>query len=162
MAIEKNNELVITRVFNAPIEKVWQAWSDPKILSKWWGPAGFTAPHMKIDFKVGGKYHFCMRGAGMDGVMRDFWSCGKYLEIEPMKKIVATDSFADEMGNVVPASYYGMGEGFPLEFKVILNFTEKNQKTTMILKHIAMPKGEMQDLSSMGWNSSFDKLDAIL
>ena len=66
------------------------------------------------------------------------------------------------MGNVGPASYYGMGEGFPLEFKVILNFTEKNQKTTMILKHIAMPKGEMQDLSSMGWNSSFDKLDAIL
>ncbi|HXL81520.1 MAG TPA: SRPBCC domain-containing protein, partial [Pyrinomonadaceae bacterium] len=54
-------ELVITRFFDAPRELVWQAWTDPKQLVKWWGPKNFTAPVAKIDLRVGGKYLYCMR-----------------------------------------------------------------------------------------------------
>src|SRR5436309_6181260 len=105
------NELTIVRVFDAPREAVWKAWTDPERAKRWWGPKGFTAPFIEIDFRVGGKYLFCMRSP--DG--KDYWSTGTYREIVPMKKFVATDSFADAKGKVVPASYYGMDADFPLE-----------------------------------------------
>ena len=115
----------------------------------------------KIDFKVGGKYLACMRGAGPDGMVKDYWSTGTYKEIIPFKKIVATDSFADENGNIVPAAHYGM-EGMPMEMQVILAFEEQGEKTKMVLRHVGMPAGEMQKMAGQGWNESFDKLAASL
>src|SRR5687767_6963514 len=91
------NVVVVNRIFNAPVELVWKAWTDPQHLMRWWGPKGFTSPACKIDFRVGGKYHFCMRSP--EG--QDLWSTGIYREIIPLKKLVWTDSFADEKGNVV-------------------------------------------------------------
>src|SRR3989344_590653 len=102
------NVLTIVRVFDAPRELVWKAWSDPELYKKWFGPKTFTSPVVKMDFRVGGKILGCMRGMEGDFKGKDFWSTGTYKEIVPMKKIVTTDSFADEHGNVVPASHYGM------------------------------------------------------
>src|SRR6267378_2706264 len=53
--------LVITRVFDAPREQVWNAWTDPEQFKKWWGPEHFTAPVSEIDLRVGGTYFNCMR-----------------------------------------------------------------------------------------------------
>lgn len=50
--------ITISRVFDAPREKVWKAWTDPELIKKWWGPKDFTAPRIEIDFRVGGKYLF--------------------------------------------------------------------------------------------------------
>lgn len=100
----KGSELVLTRVFDAPRERVWKAWTQPEEVKRWWGPKGFTAPFVTIDFRVGGKYLYCMRAP--DG--KDYWSTGVYREIVPLEKIVATDSFADPEGNVVSATHYGM------------------------------------------------------
>ncbi|MCL7413087.1 MAG: SRPBCC domain-containing protein [ANME-2 cluster archaeon] len=94
----EERELVITGIFDAPCEKVWKAWTDPESVKPWWGPKGFTSPVCKIDLRVGGKYLFSMRSPEGD----DFWSTGVYREIVPLERIVATDSFADENGNVVP------------------------------------------------------------
>ncbi len=146
--------LVITRTFDAPIARVWKAWTDPAMLAKWWGPKGFTAPVVTMDFRVGGKYHFCMRSA--DG--QDFWSTGTYKEIVPLRKIVCSDSFADADGNVVPASYYGMKEDIPEELLITVEFTEENGKTTMTLTHLGLPLGEMSEMASTGWSEFFDKL----
>jgi len=151
-------ELVITRIFDAPRKLVWKAWTEPEQMKRWWGPEGFTAPVIKIDLRVGGKYLNCMRGAGPDGVIRDFWNTGVYREIVPMEKLVATDSFADEKGNVVSASHYGMSSDLPKEFLVTVTFEEQDGKTKMILRHAGMPKGEHMDLARQGWNQSFDKL----
>lgn len=52
-------ELVITRVFDAPREPVWKAWTEPERLRRWWGPKDYTAPVCKVDLRVGGKYLFC-------------------------------------------------------------------------------------------------------
>ncbi len=93
-------ELVITRIFDAPRELVWQAWTDPKQLVKWWGPKNFTAPVAKIDLRVGGKYLYCMRSPES----QDYWSTGTYREVVPPERLVCTDSFADADGNVVPGS----------------------------------------------------------
>jgi uncharacterized protein YndB with AHSA1/START domain len=152
------NVLVITRVFNAPREKVWKAWTDPELVKKWWGPQGFTAPFVQLDLRVGGRYLFCMRAP--DG--KDYWSTGRYKEIDPPMHIVATDSFADEHGNVVPASHYGMEGEFPLELIVDVTFEKLSGGTKFNLRHIGMPAGQNADLARQGWSESFVKLDAVL
>jgi len=154
----EKNELVITRIFDAPRDRVWNAWTEPEQAMKWWGPKNFTSPACKIDFRVGGKYLFCMRSS--DG--QDYWSTGIYQEIVALERIVCTDSFADEHGNVVPASHYGMEGNFPLEMTVTITFEELGGKTKMTLKHSRMPAGDMSKMAGIGWNESFDKLAEIL
>lgn len=88
---------------------------------------------------------------------QDFWGTGTFTEIVPMEQIVYTDSFADEKGNVVPSTYYGM-EGFPLELQVTVTFEEHDAITKMTLTHVGIPSGKMTDLTNVGWNESFDKL----
>ncbi|MEQ9729757.1 MAG: SRPBCC domain-containing protein [Candidatus Methanoperedens sp.] len=147
-------ELVITRIFDAPRELVWKAWTDPERVKRWWGPKGFTAPFCKIDFRVGGSYLFCMRSP--EG--QDFWSTGVYREIVPLEKIVSTDSFVDEKGNVVPSSHYGMSGEWQLELLVTVTFEEHEGNTKLTLRHIGIPAGENRKLAEQGWNESFDKL----
>jgi len=153
-ANQDNKELVITRIFDAPRELVWKAWTEPERFMRWWGPKDFTSPACKIDLRLGGKYLSCMRGP--DG--QDYWSTGVYREIVEPERIVYTDSFADEHGNVVPASHYGLSAGFPLELQVTVTFEDYGGKTKMTLKHVGIPAGEMSDMTGAGWNESFDKL----
>jgi uncharacterized protein YndB with AHSA1/START domain len=154
----KGRDLIITRIFDAPRELVWKSWTDPNRLMQWWGPKMFTSPVCKIDLRIGGKYLFCMRSA--EG--QDYWSTGVYREIVPLKRIVCTDSFADEQGNIVPASHYGMAGEMPLEMLVIITFEEIDGKTRMTLAHSGFPEGTMREMASGGWNQSFDKLARAL
>ncbi|HEV8575242.1 MAG TPA: SRPBCC domain-containing protein [Dehalococcoidia bacterium] len=147
-------ELVIERVFDAPRELVWKAWTDPEQVMRWWGPKGFSSPAAEIDLRVGGKYLWAMRSP--EG--QDFWSTGVYREIVPLKRIVCTNSFADENGNVVPASHYGMPADLPLEMLATLTFEEFGSKTKLTLRHEGFPQGEMSEMAGAGWNESFDKL----
>jgi uncharacterized protein YndB with AHSA1/START domain len=151
-------EVVITRTFNAPRKLVWKAWTEPEYFQRWWGPKNFTAPHSKIDFRVGGKYLYAMRSP--EG--KDFWGTGIFREIDEPKKIVYTDSFADEKGNVVSASHYGMSEDFPRELKVTVTFEEIDGKTKMTLRHSGAPEGKETDMMETGWNESFDKLARLV
>ncbi|NWJ48327.1 MAG: SRPBCC domain-containing protein [Chloroflexi bacterium] len=150
----REQEIVITRIFDAPRELVFKAWTDPNLMMQWWGPKGFIAPVCKIDLRVGGSYHCCMRGP--DG--KDYWSTGVYREIVPPSRLVCTDNFADEKGNVVPASYYGMPGDWPQEFLVTATFEEFEGKTKLTLRHSGIPAGEMREMTEAGWNESFDKL----
>lgn len=150
--------LVITRIFNAPRELVWQAWTDPAHFQRWWGPKGFAAPFCKMDLRVGGKYLFCM----LSPEGQDYWSTGIYREIVPLERIVYTDSFADEHGNPVPPSYYGMGDDWPAEFLITLTFEAQQGKTKFTLHHAGIPAGDMGEMANAGWNESFDKLAASL
>jgi uncharacterized protein YndB with AHSA1/START domain len=146
--------IIITRIFAAPRERVWRAWTDADMLMKWWGPKGFTAPVWKIDPRVGGRYLYDMRSP--EG--RDYWGTGTYREIVPLERIVATDSFADAEGNVVPASQYGMGDDMPRELLITVTFESEGGKTRMTLTHIGFPAGKMREMATEGWNESFDKL----
>ncbi|MFH1194328.1 MAG: SRPBCC domain-containing protein [bacterium] len=153
------NELVITRVFDAPRESVWEAWTDPARTMQWWGPKNYTTPVSKIDLREGGKYLNCMRSA--EG--QDYWSTGTYKEIIPLEKIVCTDSFADENGNAVPASHYGMpGDEWPMELLVKIELEDLNGKTKMTLTHSGIPAGELREMTGKSWNESFDKLAMLI
>ena len=167
---KKTDDLVIERVFDAPVEQVWRAWTEPEHVKRWWGPKDFTAPEVHIDFQEGGKYLFCMRSEmGPEQWKEGIWSTGTYLKIVPMEKIVSTDSFSDEEGNIVPGTHYGMDDGFPLELKVTVMFEELKDnspgsgagKTKFTLRHEGFPKTEI-DLARQGWNESLDKLADIL
>jgi uncharacterized protein YndB with AHSA1/START domain len=94
----------ITRIFDAPRELVWKAWTDPRYVMQWWGPKGFTCPVCKIDFRVGGRFLCCMRTP--DG--QEFWNAGEYHEIVPIEKIVSSMFFADGDGNKVAPEHYGI------------------------------------------------------
>jgi uncharacterized protein YndB with AHSA1/START domain len=159
-AMNETKDVVITRDFDASREKVWQMWSDCAMVMRWWGPKGFTSPSCEIDFRVGGKNVFCMRAPAEQGG-GDFYSTGVYQNITPFEEIVVTDSFADEDGNVVPATYYGMQE-MPLELLVTIRFEDREGKTRMTLRHAGLPAGELLEMTTAGWNESFDKLDAVL
>jgi uncharacterized protein YndB with AHSA1/START domain len=151
---KKKDALTIIRVFDASRENVWNAWTEAEEVKKWWGPKYFTSPFSKIDLRVGGKYLHCMRGP--DG--RDYWSTGVYREIIPAERLVVTDSFADEKGDIVPASHYGIAGDFPLELLVTVTLEELGRKTKMILRHEGIPEGMMREMTETGWSESFDKL----
>jgi len=149
-----NRTVKITRIFDAPRELVWKAWTNPQHLMRWWGPEHFTSPACTIDLRVGGKYHFCMQAP--DG--QKFWNTGVYQELVAPERIVFTDSFADEQGNAVPASHYGMGDDFPFEMTVTVTFEDVGGQTKMTLCHEGLPAGEVSEMTVQGWNGSFDKL----
>jgi uncharacterized protein YndB with AHSA1/START domain len=155
---QSQQDLVITRIFDAPRNLVWQAWSNEEDYKAWWGAKAFTTPLAKVDFRVGGKSHLCMRSP--EG--QDIHSTGVFREIIPMEKIVTTDSFADENGNVVPGTRYGMDENFPLELLITVTFEELGGQTRMTLRHTGIPAGEMMEMTSLGWNESFDKMEELL
>ena len=103
-ALNETERMVVTRVFDAPRELVWKAWTDPKYVMQWWGPKGFSAPVCKMDFRVGGKFLYCMRTP--DG--QEFWNGGEYHEIVPHEKIVSSMYFSDSEGNKVEAAQLGI------------------------------------------------------
>ncbi len=147
-------KIEITRTFDAPPELLWQAWTDEEFLRRWWGPRSYTTPVSRIDLRVGGSYLNCMRSP--EG--KDYWSTGVYLEIHPFRRIVATDAFADEDGNVVPAADYGMPGDWPEKCLITVTFEEANGKTRMSLIHVGIPLGKVEMECRAGWNESFDKL----
>jgi uncharacterized protein YndB with AHSA1/START domain len=164
MATARKNkkELTVTRVLDAPRENAWKAWTDPEIVKQWWGPKDFTAPHISIDFRVGGRFVYCMRGAGPDGAVKDYWNTGEHREIVPMKKIVMTMSFADEQGRPVPASHYGLPGKWPKEILLTVTFEDiKSQKIKLTVQEAGIPR-EVAELARLGWEQQLDKFADIL
>ena len=146
--------LVITRVFDAPRSLVFKAWTDPEHVGRWWGPKGFTTPFCKIDLRPGGAFHYCMRSP--EG--RGFWGKGIYREIVEPERIVFTDFFADEEGNPVPATHYGMSPDWPAEMLVTVTFADHEGKTKLTLQHAGIPSGAEGDSCEAGWTQSLERL----
>ncbi len=165
---ESDDKIIITRIFDAPRDLVWKAWTTPELVKEWWGPKDFTAPSIQMDFRVGGKYLFCMHGPKGTEFDKDFWSAGRFKEIVPKKKIVSTDFFSDEKGNKVNPTTYGLDPAYPPEATVIVTFESVlDDQTKLTIEYPrpasdaafeAMKKSRMED----GWNSSFDKLQKTL
>ena len=152
---ERQKTISIERTFNLPLKSVWKAFTQSESLKKWWGPKEYTCPDCVIDFRVGGKFLASMEAA--DG--QKIWSTGTYKEILPFRKIVNTDSFADNNGNIVPASDYNMAGEWGSDAQVTLEFEEEGGKTILSLQHDGVPV-ELSDECLRGWQSSFDKLEA--
>jgi uncharacterized protein YndB with AHSA1/START domain len=159
----KTTDIVITRIIDAPRDKVWKAWTEPEHLKKWWGPKDFTAPHIKLNFKEGGTYLYCMRGPAGTEFDKDMWSGGTFREIVEMEKIVSTDHFADAQGNFVSPKDFGMpGEWPEEEMEVTVTFEDAGPgKTKLTLVHKGHPS-DFADMAKGGWNESLDKFEKVV
>ena len=154
----EEEELVIARIFDAPRELVFKAWTEPERMMRWWGPKGFTCPVCKIDLRPGGVFFNCMRSP--EG--KDYWSKGLYLEIVEPERIVCTDSFADEEGNTVSPKEYGMSPDWPEEALITVTLAELAGRTMFTLRHSPIKPGTERDMCQQGWNESLDKLEDYL
>jgi uncharacterized protein YndB with AHSA1/START domain len=149
----------VTRVFDAPRELVWKAWTDPKYVMQWWGPKGFTAPVCKMDVRVGGKSLCCMKTP--DG--QEFWNGIEYHEIIPYEKIVSSMYFADAQGNKVEPEAYGI-EHEAIEGAYDVTIFEDLGNGQTRLTHIGNEPMESAKNSGQleGWNQILDKIADVL
>ncbi len=120
-------EFVIARVFDAPRELVWKAWTESERLAQWWGPKGFTMGVCKLDLRPGGVFHYSMRTP--DG--REMWGKFVYREIVKPERIVFINSFADAKGDVVRNPW---NANWPLEVLNTQSVSEHEGKTTLTLR----------------------------
>ncbi len=154
----REDTLAITHVFDAPRSLVFKAWTQPDHVMRWWGPRGFTTPVCEIDLRPGGVYRNCMHSPGG----KDYWSRGVYREIKEPERIVCTDSFADEQGNMVSPEQYGMNPDWPTEAIIDVTLTEHAGKTRLTLRHYPLPQGRERDMCQQGWEESLYKLGDYL
>jgi uncharacterized protein YndB with AHSA1/START domain len=159
----KIHDLVITRIFSAPVELVWKAWTDPEYVMRWWGPDYFTSPSAKIDFREGGTSLVCMRAPADFGGL-DMYSTWVYQKIVPMERIEFVQNLADENGNLIDPLTIGMPPEFPRDTRTVVIFKDLgNSKTEMTVTQFGMPAPdtEMGKNAELGLNQSLDKMVAI-
>lgn len=158
----------IIRMFDAPRDLVWKVWTDPEMVQKWWGPEGFWAPSVKIDFREGGKYTYGMHGPEDSEWNRDMYSSGIFKEIVPHEKIVTTDYFSDKDGNKIDPSDEGQDKNFPSEMTVTITFEDAGEGKTKLTIFYPKTENEVQFEAMLksgmkeGWNSSLDKFEKVL
>lgn len=146
-AKNKPNEIYITRLYDAPVKLVWDAWTDPEQVAKWWGPRGFTLTTHSKDLKAGGHWKYTMHGP--DGV--DYPNNTKYYEVEKYSRLVY-----DHGGN----------DDQPPLFRVTVQFTDIKGKTKMEMS-MALPTAEAavetkKFIKKAGGDSTWDRLAEYL
>jgi len=146
VTLPSDQEIALTRVFDAPRELVFDAFSKPELLKRWFGPRGWSLVVCDVDLRVGGGFRFVMRGP--DG--KEMGMRGRYLEIARPERSVHMESFDD----------------YPGEAQVTAVFTEHEGKTTMTAT-VRYPSREVRDIviqSGMehGAAESYDKLAELL
>jgi len=146
-AKNKSNEIRITRVYDAPVKAVWDAWTDPQQVAQWWGPRGFTLTTHNKDLRPGGSWSFTMHGP--DGV--DYPSKTQYFEVEPCSKLVY-----DHGGN----------DDRPPLFRVTVLFSDIDGKTRMdMTMTLATPEAAEEIrkfIKKAGGDATWDRLAEYL
>jgi len=158
----KGNEterMVVTRVFDAPRELVWKAYTDPEYVMQWWGPKGFTCPACEMDFRVGGKTLLCMRMPdGQEG-----WNAVEYHEIVPYEKIVSSMYFSDSKGNKIEPEELGLeDEAIEGAYDVTLFEDLGNGQTKLTLIGNEPMESAKESGQYEGWVETLDKIAAVV
>jgi uncharacterized protein YndB with AHSA1/START domain len=146
-ATSKSNEIRITRVYDAPVAVVWDAFTDPEQVAQWWGPRGFTLTTHAKELRPGGIWHYTMHGP--DGV--DYPNKTLYHEVEECRKLVYDHGAYDDR---------------PPLFRVTVSFAESARKTTMDMT-MALPSVEAAEatrkfVKQAGGNATWDRLAEFL
>jgi uncharacterized protein YndB with AHSA1/START domain len=151
--------VVIERSFDAPVNLIWQMWTDPELFKAWYGPAGANIPVAKLDVRVGGTRLVCIEVQTPDGPMQ-LWFTGEYREVIENKRLVYTESMADANGNVSSPADMGMPETHPLTTEVRIELDDVGGgRTVMVMTHLGIPSDSP---GATGWAMALDKLAAHL
>ncbi len=155
--------LVITRTFDAPREKVWNAFTTAEAMGQWWGPKGFDIDVKTFEFRPGGIFHYSMTPPGAAQI----WGRFTYGEITPMEVIKFTNCFSDADAGLGRNPWMDV---WPAEISNVMTFTEENGKTTITLRGspINANEEEMKAFEGLtasmqgGWEGTWSKLDDYL
>ena len=154
----KVRDLVVSRIIDAPVEQVWQAWTDPELVKQWWGPDYFTCPFARIDFRAGGTSLVCMSSPQFG----DQYSTWHYKEIVPLQRIDYVHNLADKDGNKIDPTSVGMPPDFPQDQLNSVTFKALGAgKTELTATEYGWTEGRMMELSQMGLEQCLDKMAAI-
>jgi uncharacterized protein YndB with AHSA1/START domain len=158
-AVNEVERMTITKIFDAPRELVWKAWTKPEYVMQWWGPKGFTSPVCKMDVREGGKFLCCMKAPDA----QEFWNAGEYHEIIPNEKIVCTMYFSDSAGNKVDPEEYGIEhEAIEDAHDVTLFEDLGNGQTKLTFIGNESMESAKESGQVEGWNEILDKLATVL
>ena len=142
----KDRTVTIQRTFNAPIQLVWEAWTQPEHIAKWWSPKGMETKIIEHEFKVGGKWKYCMPMPNG----QEFITEGVYTEIVELVKIISS------------ANFRPMTEGVEIQSL----FEEDGDKTNFTFNIIHPTEEYKIQQEKMGilngWGSVFERLDALV
>ncbi len=142
-ARSRPNELHLSRVFDAPVKRVWEAWTDPEQVAQWWGPRGFSITTQHRDVRTGGSWRYVMHGP--DGT--DYPNDTKYLEVEPYARLVY--------------DHGGYADRPPL-FRVTVTFEEIDGRTrmemTMALATAEAAQQMKKFIKDAGGDATWDRL----
>ena len=157
--VNETERMVVIRVFDAPRELVWKAWTEPQYVMQWWGPKGWTCPACEIDFRVGGRYLCCMRSPdGYEG-----WTAGEYREIVPHEKIVSTMYFADAKGNRVNPAELGVEHDGQADSPDVVLFEDiGNGQTRLTFIGNETMKNALETGQLEGWKEMLEKVAAAV
>jgi len=156
----QRQDVVVARVLDAPVERAWQAWTDPELVKRWWGPNGFSAPVAKIDFREGGISLVCMRAPRQLGG-QDMYSTWVYAKIVPMERIEYIHNLADQNGNKIDPIKLGLPADFPQDVHNVVTFKAQGAKTEITVTEIGWTPGQMRNLAELGLGQCLDKMAAI-
>lgn len=158
---DQQRSVVVTRLFDAPIEEVWKAWSEPTYVRLWWGPTGFTCPLAEMDFREGGTSLVCMRAPQEFGG-QDLYNTWTYTKIVPHERIEYTFNFSDKDGKKRTPAQEGVPAGVPEDGHHIVTFKDIGDgKTEMTVTEHGYTSDQAHDLSKLGLEQCLDKMAAI-
>jgi uncharacterized protein YndB with AHSA1/START domain len=159
-----SKDFVISRVFDAPRDLVWKAFTEPEHMRQWWGPKGFKVIASKMDLRVGGTYHYGLESP--DG--KPMWGKFVYREITPPERLVFISSFSDENAGV---TRHPMAPNWPLEMLSTFTFEEQpGGKTKFTVRWTPYNATEEEtkvfeaglDGMTQGWSGTMEQLAAYL
>ena len=153
--IQPGQELVTTRIFDAPRELVFKVWTEPEHITQWWGPKGFTTRVTELDLRLGGAWRYIMTSPnGTEYPIK-----GIFREVIPPERIVTQDEFDAGYEQVVKAD-------LPPGMVTTVIFEDLNGKTKLTLRMTHASTEDRRKHEEMGviagWNSSFDRLEKCL
>jgi len=154
---------VISRLFAAPREKVWQAWTDRAQLLQWFGPKGFKMTTANLDLRPGGTFHYCLETP--DG--KELWGKFSYREIQAPERMVLVSSFSDAGGGI---TRHPFSATWPLEMLSTSTFTGEGNQTRFSLECLPLNATEAEchtfeqahEGMKQGWTGTLDQLAAHL
>jgi len=135
--------ILMSRQYDSPPEKVFQAWTDPEIVRKWWGNEEYRVTMIEIDLRVGGRYRW---GLYHLPTQKDHIVSGEYLEIIPNSKVVCTWQW----------------ESMDYANELMLDFKPNENGTELTLNHIKFVDKALRDDHAQGWTGCFDRIGLLL
>jgi uncharacterized protein YndB with AHSA1/START domain len=148
-----NLTLTLVADFDAPIERVWQLWADPRLLERWWGPPTHPATMEQHDLTPGAEVTYYMTGP--DGQKHRGW--WRVTSVDPPRSLEFTDGFADQDGTPI--------DDMPIN-TVHMQLAEQDGRTRMELRSTFESREQMQQLIDMGTaeglQQAVGQMDALL